>query len=355
MPGAGMALARLPLYQAATRRHGFPTYRISPAGRNALDPIGPRDCNTRGVSATRSRANAVTAEGTHRGAYGVAEWGLMLGSSGIWGASFLLIATSLDHFAPGIVTFVRVTVGALVLTLFAGARKPIARREWPRIALLSVLWLALPMTLYATAQERISSGLAGMLSASIPVFTALLTALLLSHFPAPVHRLGILIGAVGILLLGLPALDAGRNSAYGVALILVACVSYAVAFNVAVPLVQRYGSMPVFWRALWLAVPMTIPLAVIGLGRSSFGLGSLLANVTLGAGGTAIAFVLLLTLAGRAGATRSSMVTYLEAVFAFALGTTVRHEPVHVLEVVGCAVVLVGAWLATRGAPGSVA
>jgi drug/metabolite transporter (DMT)-like permease len=165
-----------------------------------------------------------------------------------------------------------------------------------------------------------------------------------------VHRLGIANGAVGIVLLGMPALEPGRNSAYGDALILVACVSYALAFNVAVPLVQRYGSMPVFWRSLWLSVPLTIPLAVAGLGRSSFGLGSLLANVTLGAGGTAIAFVLLLTLAGRAGATRSSMVTYLEAVFAFVLGTLVRHEPVHLLEVMGCAVVLVGAWLATRAA-----
>jgi drug/metabolite transporter (DMT)-like permease len=302
-----------------------------------------------GVSTTRGRAGNVAAEGTHRGAYGVTEWALMLGSSGIWGASFLLIATSLDHFAPGIVAFIRVSIGALVLTAFAGARKPIARGDWPRVALLAVLWLAFPMTLYAMAQERISSGLAGMLGASIPVFTALLTALLLGHFPAPVHRLGIAIGAMGIVLLGLPALDAGRNSAYGVALILVACVSYALAFNVAVPLVQRYGSMPVFWRSLWLAVPMTTPLAVAGLGRSSFGLGSLFANVTLGAGGTAIAFVLLLTLAGRAGPTRSSMVTYLEAVFAFTLGTIVRHEPVHVLEVMGCAVVLVGAWLATRG------
>jgi drug/metabolite transporter (DMT)-like permease len=121
-----------------------------------------------------------------------------------------------------------------------------------------------------------------------------------------------------------------------------------VAFNVAVPLVQRYGSMPVFWRSLWTSVPMTIPFALAGLGRSTFGLGSLFANITLGAGGTAIAFVLLLNLAGRAGATRSSMVTYLEAVFAFTLGTIVRHEPVHVLEVMGCAVVLGGAWLATR-------
>lgn len=314
------------------------------------DPVvAPARLTHLGVNTGRTRTNPDTAEGTHRGAYGLAEYGLMLGSSGIWGASFLLIATSLDHFEPGIVTFNRITIGAIVLSAFAGARQRIDRHDWPRVALLAVLWLAFPMTLYPIAQERISSGLTGMLGASIPVFTAIVTGLIVGRLPARVHRIGIAIGAVGIVLLGLPALNAGRNSTFGVVLILVADVSYALAFNVAVPLVQRYGSMPVFWRALWLSVPMTIPFAVAGLGKSTFGLGSLFANVTLGAGGTAIAFVLLLTLAGRAGATRSSMVTYLEAVFAFALGTVIRHEPVHVLEVIGCAVVLVGAWLATRG------
>jgi drug/metabolite transporter (DMT)-like permease len=70
--------------------------------------------------------------------------------------------------------------------------------------------------------------------------------------------------------------------------------------------------------------------------------------VVLGAGGTAIAFVFLLALTARAGAARSSMVTYLEAVVAFVLGTVVRHEEVQLLEVLGCATLLAGAWLASR-------
>jgi drug/metabolite transporter (DMT)-like permease len=41
------------------------------------------------------------------------------------------------------------------------------------------------------------------------------------------------------------------------------------------------------------------------------------------------------------------MVTYLEAAFAFVIGTVLHHEPVHALEVIGCAVLLVGAYLAT--------
>jgi drug/metabolite transporter (DMT)-like permease len=283
-------------------------------------------------------------------AYGAAEWGLLLGSSMIWGASFLFIAESLEHFEPGVVTLVRIAVGALVLGLFSAARRPVDRADRGRVVVLSVLWLAFPMTLYPIAQQHISTGLTGMLGASIPVFTALVGAAAHGHVPARVHALGIAVGGLGIVLLGLPALGDGSNSAIGVGLVLVACVSYGVAFNVAVPLVQRYGSMAVFWRALLVSVPLTVPYALVGLGGSTFAWSSLAANVTLGAGGTAIAFALLLTLTARAGATRSSMVTYLEATFAFVIGTVLRREDVRLFEVLGCAVLLVGAWLSSRAA-----
>lgn len=273
----------------------------------------------------------------------------MLGCAAIWGASFVLIETSLEHFAPGVVTFVRIAVGAMTLSAFSVARSPIERADWPRVVLLGVVWLAFPMTLYPIAQQHISSGLAGMLGASIPVFTAAMATVVQRRAPAPVHQLGIAVGAIGIVVLGLPALGEGGNSVLGVVLILVACISYGVAFNTAVPLVRRYGSMPVFWRALVVSVPMTVPLAVAGLDDSSFGLDSFAANIVLGAGGTGVAFVLLLALTARVGATRSSMVTYLEAVIAFALGTVLLSEPVQVLEVLGCATLLVGAWLASLG------
>ena len=274
----------------------------------------------------------------------------MFGSAGIWGASFVFIATSLEHFRPGVVTFVRIAVGAITLGLFPGARTPVDRADMGRVVALAVVWLAFPMTLYPIAQQHISSGLTGMLGASIPVFTAVGAFVAHGHLPARIHALGIAIGGVGIVVLGLPALGDGGNSVLGVGLIALGCVSYGLAFNVAVPLVVRYGSMPVFWRALVVSVPMTLPYGAVGLGGSTFGWRSLAANLTLGAGGPAIAFVLLLTLTARAGATRSSMVGYLEAMFAFVLGTVIRHEPVRVLEVVGCATLLVGAALSSRAA-----
>ncbi len=279
----------------------------------------------------------------------------MLGAALIWGASFFLIAKSLVHHHPAVVAFVRIAAGALAMSAYRPARAAVDRRDLPAIAALAVLWLALPMTLYPLAQQHISSGLAGMLGASVPVFTALIVAAVHRHLPAPIHVVGIGVGALGITLLGLRALRDGSSSALGVVLVLAACVCYAVAFVVAVPLVDRYGAAPVFWRALLASVPLTIPYAVVGLRSSTWGASSIVANLLLGVGGTAIAFVLLLNLTAHVGPTRSSMVTYLEAGFAFAIGTVIAGEPVHLLEVVGCAVLLGGAWLASlasRRAPG---
>ena len=293
-------------------------------------------------------ASRFTAEGTNAGALGAVEWGYLIGAASIWGASFVLIAASLDHFGPGVVTWVRITIGAATLACWPAARAPVDRADWGKLAALSVVWLALPMSLYPIAQQHISSGLAGMLGGSIPLFTAAIASLLLHRLPGPHQRLGLLIGAIGLVLLGRPALGDGRNSIAGVALILLACVMYGLGFNLVVPMIQRYGSAPVFWRAQLVSIVLTAPFALADLRRTSFGWGSLGANLALGAFGTAVAFVLLLNLTARAGATRGSVSVYLEATFALILGVVIRHEPIRILEVIGCTVLLAGAWLVTR-------
>ena len=76
---------------------------------------------------TTTTSTAAVSGAGHHDAYGVAEYGFVLGSAGIWGASFILIAESLEHFAPGVVTFVRISVGAMTLMAFRAARQPVDR------------------------------------------------------------------------------------------------------------------------------------------------------------------------------------------------------------------------------------
>jgi drug/metabolite transporter (DMT)-like permease len=69
----------------------------------------------------------------------------------------------------------------------------------------------------------------------------------------------------------------------------------------------------------------------------------------LGVFGTALAFVAMVGLSARVGATRASSLTYVEAIVALALGAIVRGEDIRPLEVAGCGVLLLGAWFISRG------
>jgi drug/metabolite transporter (DMT)-like permease len=139
--------------------------------------------------------------------------------------------------------------------------------------------------------------------------------------------------------------DPSDNQGFGVLLIVVALMSYGVAVNLAGPLQQRNGALPVIWRALGVALLLTAPFgvpAVLGAHWTRWPVVSLL---LLGAFGTGIANVLTATAAGRMGATTASATTFLIPVVALLLGVTIRHEQVAILSIAGAAVCLAGAWL----------
>lgn len=294
------------------------------------------------------RSSSISAEGTHAGALRPIDWGLLFSSGLIWGASFLLIAEGLESFEPGVVTFARIACGFLTLALVRTSRVKVDRADWLRIAAVGVAWLAFPMTLFPIAQQHISSSLAGMLSGAIPVFVALIASIALRRAPGRWQLVGIATGVIGLVLIGVPSLTEDSSTALGVVLIVTAVVSYGVAINLCVPLTQRYGSLPVLWRSQAVALVLTAPFAVSGLGDSSWSTSSFIACVVLGVFGTAIAFVLMTTLAARVGPTRASALTYVEASAALALGVVIRGDNVAAIEVVGCATVLAGAWFTGR-------
>jgi drug/metabolite transporter (DMT)-like permease len=148
--------------------------------------------------------------------------------------------------------------------------------------------------------------------------------------------------------MGLPSLGAGRSSAAGVLMILAALVSYGFALNLARPLQQKHGALPVIWRAQLFGLLLTAPLGLPDLLQARWVPWPWLSLIALGALGTGVAYVLLATAAGRVGATRASATTFLIPAVALLLGVIVRGERVALLSVLGGAVCLTGAWLMRR-------
>jgi len=289
-----------------------------------------------------------TAAGSHRNAFGAIEWALLAAVAAVWGSSFLLIAESLESFEPAFITAGRFVLGFATLSAFPAARKGIRREDWRGVALIAVTWMALPMYLFPVAQQWISSSLAGMINGAVPLFAAVVAAILLRKKPARIQVMGLVIGFAGVALVSARGGSSTENGYLGVALLLFAVMCYGVGINLAVPLQQRYGALPVLLRALGIAALLTVPLGLMALPGKDGSLSSYVALLILGAFGTGLAFVAMTTLVGRAGATRGAVATYFIPIVALVLGVTFRNETATALSVIGIALILVGAWFTSR-------
>lgn len=297
-----------------------------------------------------SRRILSTSEGANREAFSLADWSLFASISLIWGSSFLLMAIGLDAFAPGLVTLLRVGLGALALWLVPRTRAVhVERSDWPRLIALSLLWVAIPFTLFPIAQQHIDSAIAGMLNGGVPIFAAVFATVMLRRLPSRVTMAGLAIGFLGVAAISMPSLGSGSSQALGVALVVLATVCYGLAVNIAAPIQQRYGSLAVMARMLALATAWTAPYGIYGAVRASeFAWPSFAAVATAGVLGTGIAFVIMGTLVGRVGSTRASFITYVVPVVALVLGMVFRNEEVAPIAIAGVAMVIAGAFLASR-------
>ena len=266
----------------------------------------------------------------------------------IWGASFLFIAEGLEAVSPNGVAFARILVGFLTLSLVPAVRRPIQRSDRGRTALLGVVWLAFPLTMFPYAEQHVSSALAGMLNGGTPLFVAAVASAVAHRAPSPAATVGLVVGFIGAILIALPGMtasDGAGGQLTGVLLILAALVSYGFAYTLSGPLQQRNGALPVVWRALGVAVVLTAPLGVPAVLAGRWSLRPALSLLALGAGGTGIANVLTATAAGRMGATVASVNNFIVPVVALALGVGLRHEQVSWISIAGAGVCLLGAWL----------
>src|SRR6478609_1967883 len=188
------------------------------------------------------------------------DWILLVVPGVIWRASFLFIAEGLQAMDPNGVTFARILVGFLTLTLFPGSRRPVRREDWLGVALVGVLWMAFPLSMFPFAERHVSSALTGMLNGAVPLFVAIVAAAIARRWPSRGIALGLAVGLTGGVLMALPTVGQGRSTVLGVLLILAALVSYGFALNVARPVQQRSGALPVIWRAQAVALLLTAPL-----------------------------------------------------------------------------------------------
>jgi drug/metabolite transporter (DMT)-like permease len=272
--------------------------------------------------------------------------------AGIWGASFLFIKVAVGEMAPPVLVFGRTAMGALaVLAVLRLTRVPLGtvRRHWRGGLVVAVTNAALPYTLFAFGERFIDSSLAGILNATLPLWTALMAPLWSEAESLQARQvLGLGLGFLGAIVAANPGAGTLGGSLIGVAACLLATLSYAFATHYsrrAFPGVP--AQIPAFMQCLGAAV-ILLPLAIAlhpARMPSAAALGSVAA---LGLGGTGLAMILAYRLVRRVGASRTTVVTYLIPPAAVFWGWAVLHEQPTLFTVLSLLLILGGVWLITR-------
>lgn len=314
------------------RRHNATSAR--PGGPDAARPPG----------AVIAAPDVVRSDGD---AFRATDWLLFSAVSVIWGSSYLLIKIGITTLHPGVVTVGRIALGTLALWLVRTPRATIAAGDRARLVVLSLVWVAVPFTLFPLAELHIDSAVTGMLTGATPLFGMVFGALWFGRrFGAP-HLVGLAVGAAGVVMIGVGANGQGQGgtAVVGVVMTLVATVCYGYAANLAGPLQRRYGPVTTIRWTLTLATIWTLPFGLVGLRTSTF---DVAAVVALGVISTGLAFVMMAALVGGVGGARASFVAYAIPAVALVVGVTVGGEAVSALAAGGVVLVIGGAVLAAR-------
>ncbi|MCC0054902.1 MAG: DMT family transporter [Rhodobiaceae bacterium] len=282
--------------------------------------------------------------------FGPREWAMLLGLSTIWGASFFFTAVALDGGVPPFtVIFLRVFIAAVLLQAFCrltGRVLPKGLRGWAPYLLLGLINNALPFSLLVLAQTQISSALTSILNATTPLWTVLLAHMLTGDEKLTFNKsAGILLGMGGVVvMIGVDALAGIGNSVWGQLSVIGATLSYGFA---AIYGRRFHRDRPMVTATAQVTVSSSILLPVMLVVDRPWTLHApsmpaLASVIALGIFSTAVAYLLFFRLLARAGATNTSLVTFIVPINAILLGTFVLGEQLGVTDGVGMAMIMIG-------------
>jgi drug/metabolite transporter (DMT)-like permease len=283
----------------------------------------------------------------------VRQVALLAALSAIWGGSFLLIKYALEDLSAPMIVWARTALAALVLlVLLRGAVRGAvadmrARPGWA--ALLGLLAMTAPFLLVAFGELEVPSGLAAVLVAPAALFVALF-----APFVDPSERIdscqgaGMAIGLVGVaLVVGVESIHS-LGEFLGALGMVAAAASYALSGFVVKGRYRRLTSIQTSFVSISVATLLTLPVAAATAPTEVPGLRAFAALVTLGAVGTALAFVIFYKLIAEIGAGRASLACYLAPGVALLFGAIFRDESITVAAIAGLALILGGVALASR-------
>jgi drug/metabolite transporter (DMT)-like permease len=276
-------------------------------------------------------------------------WLLFAAMCVIWGVPYLLIRVAVRELSPEMLVFARTAIAALLLVPIAAARgelRPVLGR-WLPLLVFAAIEIALPWVFLGHAETHVSSSLAGLMIAAVPLVGA---AIALSTGDRErlglSSTVGLLVGMAGVA--AIVGLDVGGTSGVALGELGLVVVCYAVGPFVLSRFLSGVPALGVIALSLGVTALAYAPVAAFSV-PAEMPSGRVLGSVAgLAIVCTAIAFLLFFALIAEVGPVRATVITYVNPAVAALLGVTILEESFTIGMGFGFAFVLLGSVLATR-------
>jgi drug/metabolite transporter (DMT)-like permease len=281
-------------------------------------------------------------------------WFLFLLVGFLWGIPYLFIKVAVDPdngFTPATVVCLRTAIGAAILIPLAirGGHFSSALKGYKYVALYALLEMIGPWILIGTAEQKISSGLAGLLVASVPIWATIFASLRGDKTVWQRKRLfGIVVGFIGLIaVVGIESIT-GSADALSIFMVLLASIGYSYAVMMVQGALPGVSGVAINAVAMAITALFYLPFAIAQWPTHAISAGAIRAIIGLGVLSTGAAFAAFFTLAHIIGVARGSLVTYLNTACAVVLGVIILDEPLTTGIILGLPLVLIGSYFASR-------
>ena len=270
-----------------------------------------------------------------------------------WGMSFLFIKQGLQFLTPLGVAFGRCALGAITLIFIATSRKvtlPNDLKIWGHLLVVAMLLNVVPGVLFALAETKVTSILAGIINAVTPLMTVLAILIIgRDEKPKRAQILGLLIGFTGVATVMGIWRGFGDNPILYVLILLLAVTCYGFSFPYSRRFVLPYKLEPIQLATVQLICAATVLLPGFlfnGISNDKYESLPLISMLCLGVFGSGLAYIWNFQIIRDAGSAIASSVTYVTPVVAVIAGIIFLGEGLTWNEPVGALIVLFGAAIA---------
>jgi drug/metabolite transporter (DMT)-like permease len=272
----------------------------------------------------------------------------------LWGIPYLFIKVAVDEdtgYAPAIVVFGRVLIGAAILIPLAIRDRSIfdAFRGIKYVAFYALLEMVIPWILIGTAEQKISSGLAGLLIASVPIWSNLITYFQGDKDALKANRIvGIGIGFLGVVLIVGIETFTGSSDPLSILMVIIAAIAYSYAIIMIRNKLPDVSGIAINGVAMALTAIFYLPFTIALWPDHTVSPEATYSVIALGILSTGLAFAIFFSLIADIGPTRASLVTFWNTAIAVLLGVIILSEPLTVGLGIGLPLVMLGSWLVNR-------